>query len=239
MASIRRKKRKWQPVKISFGFVIFAIMFVYMLIRIIMSLGDHDLSVFQVEESNYDTNFTATGLAVRKETLNYSSTSGYVCYYIRDGEKVAKGASVYSVDETGSMQDALFDVQNSGSSVLSDNDYKDLSKQIQIFKAGFSPSDFSEVYEFKNSMDNKVLEMYEDMALEQLSSNQSFDSTFSASKSNVSGIVTYYMDGFEGYDINNLSADDFDKTKYTKEMLKKSDVVESGKPIYKIIDDEN
>ena len=91
----------------------------------------------------------------------------------------------------------------------------------------------------KNSMDNKVLEMYEDMALEQLSSNQSFDSTFSASKSNVSGIVTYYMDGFEGYDINNLSADDFDKTKYTKEMLKKSDVVESGKPIYKIIDDEN
>ena len=88
-------------------------------------------------------------------------------------------------------------------------------------------------------MDNKVLEMYEDMALEQLSSNQSFDSTFSASKSNVSGIVTYYMDGFEGYDINNLSADDFDKTKYTKEMLKKSDVVESGKPIYKIIDDEN
>ena len=47
------------------------------------------------------------------------------------------------------------------------------------------------------------------------------------------------MDGFEGYDINNLSADDFDKTKYTKEMLKKSDVVESGKPIYKIIDDEN
>ena len=47
MASIRRKKRKWQPVKISFGFVIFAIMFVYMLIRIIMSLGDHDLSVFQ------------------------------------------------------------------------------------------------------------------------------------------------------------------------------------------------
>ena len=78
MASIRRKKRKWQPVKISFGFIIFAIMFVYMLIRIIMSLGDHDLSVFQVEESNYDTNFTATGLAVRKETLNYSSTSAII-----------------------------------------------------------------------------------------------------------------------------------------------------------------
>ena len=239
MASIKRKNRKRQPVRISFGFVIFAIMFVYMLVRIIMSVNDHDLSVFQVEESSYDTNFTATGLAIRKETLNYSSTSGYICYYIRDGEKVSKGSSVYSVDETGSMYDALYEVQNSSKDLLSAQNYDDLSKQIQIFKTGFSASDFSEVYEFKNTLDNKVLEMYEDMALEQLSSDKSFDSTFSASKSNTSGIVTYYMDGFESYDINNLSADAFDKTTYSKEMLKKSDVVESGKPVYKIIDDEN
>ena len=47
------------------------------------------------------------------------------------------------------------------------------------------------------------------------------------------------MDGYEDFDINNLSADDFDKTKYSKELLKKSDIVESGKPVYKIIDDED
>ena len=70
MTSIKRKVRKRQPVKISFGFIIFAIMFIYMLIRIIISMNDHDLSVFQVEESSYDTNFTVPGLAVRKETLN-------------------------------------------------------------------------------------------------------------------------------------------------------------------------
>lgn len=239
MTSIKRKVRKRQPVKISFGFIIFAIMFIYMLIRIIISMNDHDLSVFQVEESSYDTNFTVPGLAVRKETLNYSSTSGYICYYIRDGEKVAKGSSVYSVDETGSMYDALYEVQNSNNTSLSANDYNDLSKQIQIFKTGFSTSDFSEVYEFKNTIDNKVLEMYEDMALEQLSSDKSFDSTFTAVKSSASGIVSYYMDGYEDFDINNLSADDFDKTKYSKELLKKSDIVESGKPVYKIIDDED
>lgn len=191
-----------------------------MLIRIIISMNDHDLSVFQVEESSYDTNFTVPGLAVRKETLNYSSTSGYICYYIRDGEKVAKGSSVYSVDETGSMYDALYEVQNSNNTSLSANDYNDLSKQIQIFKTGFSTSDF-QVYEFKNTIDNKVLEMYEDMALEQLSSDKSFDSTFTAVKSSTSGIVSYYMDGYEDFDINNLSADDFDKTKYSKELLKK------------------
>lgn len=64
--------------------------------------------------------------------------------------------------------------------------------------------------------------MYEDMALEQLSSDKSFDSTFTAVKSSTSGIVSYYMDGYEGFDVNNLSADDFDKTKYSKELLKKA-----------------
>jgi putative membrane fusion protein len=204
-----------------------------------MRFNDTDLAVFQVEQSTYDTNFTKTGLALRTETLNYSSKSGYVCYYIRDGEKVSKGSNVYSIDETGSMYDALYDVQNSSDSGLSSDDYEDLSKQIQIFKSSFSASDFSEVYEFKYSIDNKVLEIYEDMALEQLTSDSSFDSTFSASKSSTSGIVTYYMDGFEGFDINNLSADCFDKTNYTKESLKVGDIIESGKPVYKIIDNES
>lgn len=238
MASIKRKDQKKQPVKISFGFVIFAIIFIYMFIRIIMSANDDDLSIFEVEESSYDVNFTETGLAIRQETLNYSSTSGYICYYVGDGERVAKGSNVYSVDETGSMYDALYEVQNSDEQTLSDEDYDNLSSQIEIFKAGFSASDFSEVYDFKNSIENMVLDLYEEMALEKLAENDSFDSTFSASKSTVSGIVTYYMDGYESFDIDNISADDFDKTTYEKESLKKSEIVEAGSAVYKIVDNE-
>lgn len=58
--------------------------------------------------------------------------------------------------------------------------------------------------------------MYEDMALEQLSSDKSFDSTFTSVKSSTSGIVSYYMDGYEGFDINNLSADDLIKPSILK-----------------------
>ncbi len=238
MASIKRKVRKKQPIKISFGFIIFAIIFVYMVIRIIMSINDTELSIFQVEESSYDINFTETGLAIRQETLNYSSTSGYVCYYIRDGERVSKGSNVYSVDETGSMSDAIYEVQNSSDQVLSEEDYDTLNSQIEIFKSGFSASDFSEVYEFKNSIDSMMLALYEDMALEQLSENDSFDSTFSASKATVSGIVTYYMDGFESVNTSSLSSEDFDKSTYEKVSLKDSEIIEAGSPVYKIIDSE-
>jgi putative membrane fusion protein len=133
----------------------------------------------------------------------------------------------------------LYDVQSGTETLLSSDDYDDLSSQIQIFKSGFSASDFSEVYEFKYAIDNKVLEIYEDMALEQLTSDSSFDSTFSASKATTSGIVTYYMDGFEGFDVNTISSDSFDKSNYSKESLKVGDVIESGKPVYKLVDNES
>lgn len=238
MATIKRKNPKPAPIKISFGFILFSIILIYMIIRIAISAGDHDLSIFQVEESSYDTDFTATGIAIRNERLEYSSTSGYVCYYIRDGEKVSKNSNVYSIDETGSMYDALYDVQNNNKDLMSDKEFNDISDQIQLFKAGFSASTFSDIYDFKYSIYNKVLELYEELALEQLTSNPSFDSTFKSYKSTSSGIVTYYQDGFEDLDVSIINADTFDKTKYNKQTLKTGDIISSGSPVYKIIDDE-
>ena len=81
---IKRKKRKKKPIQIGFGFYLFSIMFVYMLIRIIMSVNNVDTGVFQVEESSYDTDFKKTGIILRNEKLKTSTSSGYVCYYIRE-----------------------------------------------------------------------------------------------------------------------------------------------------------
>lgn len=239
MATIKRKHPKPASFKISFGLVLFSIIFVYMLVRVMLSFNESNLSIFQVEESSYDTDFSATGIAIRKERLEKSSISGYVCYYIRDGEKVSKGSNVYSVDETGTMYDALYDVQKNKKELLTDNEYDEISSQIQFFKVGFSASNFSDIYDFKYSIYNKVLELYEELALEQLTSNPSFDSTFKSFKSQVSGIVTYYEDGFENLDISKLDASCFDKTIYNRQTLKTGDIISKDAPIYKITDDEN
>ncbi len=238
MATIRRKDQKRSPLKISFGFILFTIILIYMIIRIAMSVNDHDMSIFQVEESSYDTDFTATGIAIRDEKLEYTNSSGYVCYYIRDGEKVSKSSNVYSIDETGSMSDAIDDIQTENKNLLTEKEFDDISSQIRLFKSGFSESSFSDVYDFKYSMDNKVLELYEELVLEQLTSNATFDSTFKAYKSAASGIVTYYQDGYEDFDVSKLSPDLFDKTTYSKQTLKTGDVIASGSPVYKIIDSE-
>ena len=72
---IKRKKRKKKPIQIGFGFYLFSIMFVYMLIRIIMSVNNVDTGVFQVEESSYDTDFKKTGIILRNEKLKTSTSS--------------------------------------------------------------------------------------------------------------------------------------------------------------------
>lgn len=238
-APIRRKKRKKKPIQIGFGFYLFSIMFVYMLIRIIMSVNNVDTGVFQVEESSYDTDFKKTGIILRNEKIKNSTSSGYVCYYIRNGEKVSKNSNVYSIDETGSMHDALYEAQNGDGYSLSETEKKDITDQITMFKAGFSESNFSDVYDFKSNLDNKVLEIYEDMALAQLSNDNSFDSTFAAVKSDISGIVTYYEDGFEDTTVSDLTSDSFDKTAYNKKSLKTGEIIGVGEPVYKIIDGED
>ena len=95
-----------------------------------------------------DTDFTATGLAVRSETVITASATGTPCYYIRDGEKVSKGANIYAIDSSGSMQAAMSDMQENGSALLTSADYTSLNNQIKMFKNGFSASNFGNVYNF-------------------------------------------------------------------------------------------
>ena len=61
---------------------------------IINSINSSSPVIFTVEQSSYDTDFTATGLAIRKETLVTAKVSGMPYYYVRDGQKVSKSSNL-------------------------------------------------------------------------------------------------------------------------------------------------
>lgn len=242
MATIKRKKQKTKielpKLKMpGFGTFLFALVFIYILIRVVAYVNDSDPIIFTVEQSTYDTDFTATGLAVRSETVITASATGTPCYYIRDGEKVSKGANIYAIDSSGSMQAAMSDMQENGSALLTSADYISLNNQIKMFKNGFSASNFGNVYNFKTSIDNKLLELYEELALEQVS-NGSSSFSLDAQKAPFSGLVTYYQDGYESVDVKNLTPELFDKTVYTKQSLKSDSQVSAGSAVCKLINDE-
>ena len=147
-----RKKRRndSEQFKINIGTIVFGVIFVYMLIHVIMALRVERLAIYEVQNSYIDTNITTTALIVRDEKLVNADSSGYVSYYVRDGEKIGKNKTVYTIDETGSVYDRLKDA-NSDELEMSTDALTEVRTRISTYENYFDYSDFSELYNFNVS----------------------------------------------------------------------------------------
>lgn len=229
------------PFRINIGTVIFFVLVFYLSVRILISLGHVKLSVYEVQNSYIDTNIHATALIVREETLVNAVRSGYVSYYVRDGEKIGKNKTVYTVDETGSIYTKLKDNDDISLS-MSKEGLTEVRTRISNFENYFDYSNFSELYNFRYDIENTVLELTNEALIDQLTSLDSESdalSTYQKVSSSESGIITYYQDGYEAFDIHNFNASDVDKSTYKKQTLKTGEIINAGDPVYKLVTSEN
>lgn len=234
-------RRYTESFKINIGTIIYIIIFIYILIRVIMSVSKESLSIYEVQNSYIDTNISATALIVRSEELVNADSSGYVSYYVRDGEKIGKGKTIYTIDETGSVYEKIKDADSEDLS-MSNEALTEIRTRISNFENYFNYSDFSEVYNFRYDIENAVLELTNEALIEKLTSLGDKDansSTYKQIRTKDAGIVTYYKDGFENFDINNFKASDINKNNYKKTTLKTGDIINAGDPVYKLITSEN
>ncbi|CCX88939.1 putative membrane fusion protein [Clostridium sp. CAG:590] len=227
--------------RMNIGTIIFAIIFFYIIIRILISLQKESLSIYEVQNSYIDTNISATALIVRQEELVNATSSGYVSYYVRDGEKIGKNKTVYTIDETGSIYEKIKDA-DSDAFELTNEGLSEIRTRISNFENYFNYASFSDVYNFHYDIENAVLELTNEAMIEQLTSldDSSTDiSTYKKVTTTDSGIITYYKDGYENFDIHNFKASDINKSNYKKATLKTGEIINSGDPVYKLITSEN
>ncbi len=223
-------------IKINAATCVVAAILLYVIICIIRMAAKEPISIYRVSKSNVNNNITLNAIAVRDEQLIKTPQAGYVCYYIRDGEKVKNGATVCTVDETGSLINVVSD-SDEFEALLTKDDYQDIRELISLYKVSYRDETFFEAYNFENNVNNKVLELTNEVMMQQISGNSY--ANLSGVKATYSGIVTYYIDGYEGYDISKVKASDFDKSKYNKQTLKTGEIVSAGSDIVKIIPTEN
>lgn len=236
-----KKPRYSNEFKLNIGTIIFIIIFIYLFIRIIISLQKETLSIYEVQNSYIDTNISTTALIVRDEKLVNADTSGYVSYFVRDGEKVGKNKPIYSIDETGKIHDQIKESQDEAVK-LSEESLSEIRSRISNFENYFDYSDFSDVYNFHYDIVNAVMELSNEASIEQLTSldeNESNSGVYKKVYSSESGIVTYYQDGYEDFNVDKFKADDISKTGYAKQTLKTDKIINSGEPVYKLITSEN
>ena len=226
---------------INAGTVIYFVIFIYVIIRVIISFQNETLSIYEVQSSYIDTNINTTALTVREEKLVNATKSGYVSYYVRDGEKIGKNKTVYTIDETGSVYNKIKD-SNSDSSIMSAEGLSEVRTRISNFENFFNYSDFSDIYNFHYDIENAVLELTNEAMIDQmtiLDNDSDHVSTYQAVTTPESGIITYYQDGYEDFDVNSFKASDIDKSTYKKNTLKTGKIVNSGDPVYKLVTSEN
>lgn len=235
MSNKKKVVKLKKSIKFNAATCVVAAILLYVIICAIIMASKEPVSIYRVSKSNVNNNITLNGLAVRDEQLIKATDSGYVCYYIRDGEKIMKGSTVCTIDETGSLINTVSD-SDQFDELLTKEDYNDIRELISLYKVSYKDETFYEAYNFENNVNNKVLELTNEVMMQQISDNSGY--YLSGIRSEYSGVVTYYLDGYEDFDISAVKASDFDKSKYSKQTLKTGEIVTAGSPIVKIIPSE-
>ena len=232
-------KKYRKPLNLNIGMVIFAVIFIYVCICIAMYFKDNNIKPYEVREGSLSTDNLYTGIVLREETVVTASSAGYVNYYAREGQRVAVGNLVYTVDETGRLSDYI-NSEELGENALSDADLYELKGEIVDFVHDFSTDDFSAAYDFKYSAKGTVLKLANASLMENISNlnGSDFGGGVELVYAAQTGIVMYWTDGYEDLTPDEITKKMFDEDHYEKKQLIGSELIAQGDPVYKICDKE-
>lgn len=228
-----------KPLNLNIGMIIFGVVFVYILISIFTYFTSEHIVGYEVKKGSLSTNNIFTGIALREESVYYSSSAGYINYYAREGERVAYNNLVYTVDETGRLSEYINEAAM-GENALSDEDLSELKAEILGFSNTFSKENFSSVYDFKYNVKGTVLKLANISLLENADSIGSEGSSLvDYGRSASSGIVIYSVDGYEQTQPADLTSTDFEAKEYEKQQLVSTELVAENDAAYKLITNDN
>lgn len=228
-----------KPFHLNIEVIVFLILFVYIAIISINYFRKDHISIYEVVETSISDDNVYKGIVLRDETIYRTEKAGYINYYISDGEKVGKNATVYSVDETGEIYKQL--EESNSETVISEEDTKRIRSSIATFHDTYTDSNYSKVTDFKYNMENAILELNNSSMVANLNKiakaeeNKNYFQIVAAPKS---GIITYTMDNKETLQEKDITKETFANTEETRVQLRTNNAVTAGSPVYKMINSE-
>lgn len=234
--SIKKYKNRRQ---LNLGIFLFAIVFIYLIVTVILYFTGDTISVYEVREGSIVRDNSYTGLILRQETAVMSEGSGYISYYQNEDSKVKAGTNIYALSQQPLNTDN--DTSQEGQTAsISQEVLSGIALQIQNFNENYKPEDFSAVYSLKNEINSSLQETYSETRMEHLgavieASGQEVSSYTTA----WDGIVSFTVDGYEGLTKDTFQAENFDITKYESTVLADQMKIGTGDPVYRLITSED
>ncbi|MEE1009697.1 MAG: HlyD family efflux transporter periplasmic adaptor subunit [Agathobacter sp.] len=223
------------------GYAIFFIILFFILFKLFTYFTSSKVAEYEVTQGTIATNKVNRGMIIRDEKVVYSDKEGYVNYYIKSGTKVSVRDTIYSVDTNGDISKKISSVTDDGTK-LNDVSLQNILDDIDGFTNSYSNVSFSKTYSFKQELQSELNQTLSTTALKSLSDqvdSAKDNQTFTQYTASESGIVSYYVDGYENTNADNFDADDFNITSYSTKDLTLSNNVKISDPVYKIVNDEN
>lgn len=237
-----RKKRNQRVVKyrkrryVNVGVLIFASIFIYFLIYTVMFMTRDKISVYEVVygKTAESANKYYEGLILRDEVVSYAPSAGYLNCFVRDGNKVAVGSTVYTIDENGTISELLQEALTENSTLTSEN-YADIKQMISDFSLNYDDCRFDSVYDFKVDIDAALLEYVNMNKINEIISSMSEEnfSQYKMINAEKSGIVSYSIDGYEEKKEDSLKLSDFNKENYSCSSHNSNDLIAAGTAVYR------
>ena len=233
----RRVVQYKSPINLNAGIVIFGLILIYLFFTFVMHLATEKISYYEVVAGTNaeEVNSTYKGIAIRKEVIKYAKNSGYIDFYVREGSRIAKNTTLYSIDSTGKLNELLSKYSKENSE-LTDENINTISNALYDFSNNFDEMNFADVYNFKSSLKGTVVDLVNMNALQKMAKEEG--DTFEINKAAVSGIVLYRVDDYETLKPKKLTESMFDESEYTVAKFSSGDKIEKGTPIYKAVNDE-
>lgn len=230
--SYRRKAKSW-----NIGSITFVIILIYSLINIFLYFNRDKLIAYEVKENKIQKTITTTGIALRSEQVIKSKSSGYLCYYAKEGSRIAKESYIYSIDETGNIQEYLSQIEKQTTDFNTET-YLNIHEIISNFHNYYNNNNFYEVYDFKYDLNNAIMEVTNEKTLEQLEQalkSAGIGKTYKKMVSPSSGFISYVMDGYEDLTEDKIERQTYEQGSYQKIPLKTVEKIPEGTPVYKLI----
>lgn len=229
----RRKK------DINVAVIVFLIIFIYVLINIYIFFTKDHLSIYEVKEGYTSDNNVFTGLILREEEVIKTNVAGYVNYYHRDGDRIGKTQTTYSITD----QKVTSNLSNDADGLnLSNSDINEIKKEVSEFQRNYNSANFTNVYDFKYELDGLILQLSNDNMLANLNTSTAQDkskTSFNIDNAKHSGVITYSMDGLEELKLDGITIEHFNVDSYNKVSLRTMDIIEKDSPVYRLVKSDN
>lgn len=217
--------------------MILCIIVLYIIFITVNYFSKDHVRIYEVNETSIADDSTLTGFILRDETVIRSKDSGFVNFYNADQSKVAKNSVIYTIDQNGSVNDLLKEVD--ANTDVTQNDITNMRNVIQDYYVNYNPATYYQVQDFHYNIENTIFEQSRDNLYSNIKSqlsSETIDDNIQKIRAKDSGIISYSIDGYEESTLEQISMDLFkNAASVERKQLRSSEKVEKDTPVCKLV----